>query len=204
MGRGTAFERRRAFPPTSARTVEPVFGAGIENERLILRVLHPEDFEAYRAMFEDPSTLLYADRGPMGPEEAWNRLLRQIGHWAMLGYGLFAVEEKASGRFVGEVGFGDFRRELGQGFDSRPEAAWTIAGWARSRGYATEAARAALLWMETRFRADRTVCLIHTGNRPSLRVAAKLGYKAAGKLRYRGYPAHLFARDAAALPFAAG
>jgi RimJ/RimL family protein N-acetyltransferase len=184
--------------------VEVLPRARAETERLILRAFRNDDFEAYRDLFGDPSTLRYSERGPLTPEEAWTRLLRQIGHWSTLGYGMFAVEEKASGRLVGEVGLGDFRRQLGARFDPAPEAAWTIAGWARSRGYAAEAALGALSWIESRLRTDRTVCLIHAGNRASLKVAAKLGYAAFGRLRYRGYPALLFERIGPAHPVAAG
>jgi RimJ/RimL family protein N-acetyltransferase len=104
-----------------------------------------------------------------------------------MGYGLFAIEEKETGRFVGEVGLGDFRRDLGPDFDGVPEAAWTIARWAQGHGYATEAAAAAHAWMEVRVNATRTVCIIHPSNESSLRVAAKLGYVPFGERSYRGY-----------------
>ncbi|HET9429028.1 MAG TPA: GNAT family N-acetyltransferase [Allosphingosinicella sp.] len=167
----------------------------IETERLILRVLTVDDFDDYLAMTADPETFRFSERGPMGSDEAWTRLLRQVGHWALLGFGPFAVEEKASGRFVGEAGLGDFRRNLGPEFDGAPEAAWALAGWARERGYATEAAAAALAWMEERFSTQRTVCLIHSDNELSLRVARKLGFSAFQERVYRGYPALLHERQ---------
>ena len=194
MGRGTFIDRRPAPPEHWHRALAPGLGGSLETERLILRVIRADDFEEYRALLAEPSTFRYSERGPMGADEAWSRLLRQRGHWSLLGYGLFAVAEKSSGRLVGEVGLGDFRRAFGPAFDAAPEAAWTIAGRARGRGYATEAANAALAWMEARFRASRTVCLIHTGNRASLRVAARLGYHAFDERRYRGYRGYLLER----------
>ena len=168
----------------------------MKTERLVLRVLRPDDFDDYFAMSADPATFRYSERGPMTGDEAWTRLLRQAGHWALLGYGLFAVEERESGRFVGEAGLGDFRRGLGPSFDTVPEAAWTLAAWAQGRGYATEAASAALRWVEERLRVPRTVCLIHTANLASLRLARRLGYISFEEITYRGYPALLHERIA--------
>lgn len=106
-----------------------------------------------------------------------------------MGYGFFAIEEKQSGRFVGEAGLNDFRRGLGSGFDGFPEIGWTISPSVQGRGYATEAAEAVLEWMEERFDAARVVCLIHTSNAASLRVAEKLGFAGGSECVYRGYPA---------------
>ena len=169
-------------------------GLRIETDRLILRYLRVEDFPEYLAVASDPETFRYSQRGPLTSDEAWTRLLRSLGHWWLMGYGLFAIEEKGTGRFVGEVGLGDFRRELGPAFDGVPEAAWTIARWAQGLGYATEAAAAAHAWMEVRVNAQRTVCIIHADNLASLRVADKLGYVPFGEVVYRGYPALLLER----------
>ena len=168
----------------------------VETDRLILRTFHPDDLPSFSELLADPASFLFPQRAPMSATEAWNRLLRHFGHWAAMGHGLFAVEEKASGRLVGEVGLGDFRRSLGPAFDDFPEATWTIAGWSRGRGYATEAAAAAQDWADRNLGARRTVCLIHTGNQASLRVAARLGYSAFAEREYRGYPALLLGRSA--------
>lgn len=168
----------------------------LETDRLILRVHGARHFEPYSEISADPETFRFSDRGPMSGDEAWTRLLRNVGHWSLLGYGLFAIEEKHSGRFVGEAGFGDFRRQLGERFDRCPEGAWTIAGWAQGQGYATEAAAVALRWMEMQLDVRRTVCLIHSRNEASIRVARKLGYVAFEERVYKGYPALLFERPA--------
>ena len=99
------------------------------------------------------------------------------------------------GRFVGEAGLAHFRRQLGASFDAVPEGSWTIARWAQNRGYATEAAAAALAWMEGRFGTTRTVCMIHVQNAASLQVARKLGYEPTGECMYRGYRALLHRRE---------
>ncbi len=171
--------------------------AEVETERLILRPPRAEDFEAYLEMCADPETFRFSERGPMSSDEAWTRLLRHAGHWSLLGHGLFTIIDKASGRFAGEAGLGDFRRNIGAGYDRAPEAGWATAPWARGRGYATEAMAAALAWTEKLLGQTRSVCMIHFANAPSLRVAAKLGYAAYDERIYRGYRALLFERVSA-------
>jgi RimJ/RimL family protein N-acetyltransferase len=145
-------------------------------------------------MSSDPSFFRFSGTGPMAAEDVWARLLRHIGHWTLAGFGVFAIEEKASGKFVGEVGLCHFSRQLGRGFDEYPEATWSIAPQYRGRGFATEAARAALVDLESRQPSSRSVCLIHEENRSSLRVAEKLGYRRFTLQTYRGYPAVLLER----------
>ena len=161
----------------------------IETDRLVLRRYEAEHFADVAELSSLPETFRYSERGPMSSDEAWSRLLRHIGHWTVMGFGFFAIEEKLSGRFVGEAGLNDFRRGLGSDFDGVPEIGWTITPSAQGRGYATEAAQAVLTWMGERFDASCVVCLIHTSNAPSLRVAEKLGFVGFSECIYRGYPA---------------
>jgi len=125
---------------------------------------------------------------PMSREDTWNRLLRFAGHWALLGYGMFIVEERVTGLVVGEVGLADFHRGLGEDFDPFPEFAWIMASDVHGRGYATEAATAALDWMEGVHAPERTVCIIDPDNAPSLRVAEKLGFHRFGNAEYKDKP----------------
>jgi RimJ/RimL family protein N-acetyltransferase len=209
--RATIRDRSRAFLP--AGIVAGLFGdsrrAGrcgrveqsrttgaivAETPRLILRRHARTDFPAYFTMSADPDMTRFAGRVPAGTDEAWMRLLRQAGHWSLFGYGFLAIEEKATGCFVGEAGLAHFRRELGPEFDGVPEAGWAIAPWAQGHGYATEAAAAALSWCEAEFGMRRTVCVIHAGNAASIGVARKLGYTPLGECAYRGYSAIMFER----------
>ena len=134
--------------------------------------------------------------------------MRYVGHWTVLGFGYWVVREKASGRFVGEVGFADFRRELTPSNESptdgepqtyrplegAPEIGWVLAPWAHGKGFATEAARAAIDWCETRFGAVRTVCVVNPENALSIRVAEKCGYREWARASYKGAPTILFER----------
>jgi len=87
------------------------------------------------------------------------------------------VEEKASGMFAGEVGFADYRREMESPVKELPEIGWVLPTWAHGRGYATEAARAALRWGDEHFSPPRTTCIVSPDNLPSIRVAEKCGFR---------------------------
>jgi RimJ/RimL family protein N-acetyltransferase len=113
-------------------------------------------------------------------------MLRYGGLWTFLGFGYWAVEERDSARFVGEVGFADFKREIEPPLDGQPEIGWVLAPWAHGRGFATEAVGAALAWGDRRWAGQPTVCLIAPANLASLRVAAKSGYREFARTTYQG------------------
>jgi RimJ/RimL family protein N-acetyltransferase len=105
------------------------------------------------------------------------RILSYRGHWALMGFGYWALEEKATGQFVGELGFAEYRRDIAPSIEGIPELGWVLISGAHGKGYATEALRAAVAWGDAHFDSARTVCIIHPDNRASFRVADKLGYK---------------------------
>lgn len=161
-------------------------GPTIDTPRLILRPHRVNDYEDCCFLTSDPEAVRMIFQKPMTREETWHRMLRFVGHWALLGYGLLLVEERVTGRVVGEVGLADFHRGLGEDFDPFPEMAWMLSHDVHGRGYATEAAGAVLRWMETAFAPERTVCIIDPDNAPSLRVAEKLGFHHFGRAAYKG------------------
>jgi RimJ/RimL family protein N-acetyltransferase len=150
----------------------------IETERLVLRQNQLEDFEQAYAIYSDPEVVRHIGNGKPGTQQdVWFRLLRFVGHWQLLGYGMFAIVDKESGRMVGETGFADFKRGLGDDFDRFPEAAWILASDMHGKGYALEAATAAHRWFEDNHGTQRTVCIIDPPNTASIRLAGKLGYR---------------------------
>lgn len=163
-------------------------GPTLDTPRLVLRPHRLDDFEACCFLHSDPEAVRMIYRKPLAREESWHRMLRFVGHWALLGYGMLLVEERATRRVVGEVGLGDFHRGLGSDFDPFPEFAWMIASDVHGRGYATEAAQAMLNWMQIAFAPSRIVCIIDPDNGPSLRVAEKLGFHIFGNAEYKGKP----------------
>ncbi len=132
---------------------------------------------------------------PSTREEAWLRLLRYGGLWALLGYGFWTVRERDSDRFIGEIGLADFHRNIdwGQESENTPECGWVLMPWAQGRGYATEAVTAALDWRDRHLPGSRTVCMIGPDNAASLRVAGKCGFRPFRDADYHG-PVKLFER----------
>jgi RimJ/RimL family protein N-acetyltransferase len=138
----------------------------LETERL--RAFRLSDFDDYAAMCGDPEVTRYL-MTRFSREQSWRHLAFLIGHWELRGFGMWAVEEKETGDFVGRIGFAE--PEGWPGF----ELAWTLARRFWRRGYATEGARAALAHGFTVLRKDRVVSLIHPENQASIRLAERLG-----------------------------
>ncbi len=160
----------------------------LETARLRLRAHRADDFDAYARMWADPLVVRFIGGTPATREAAWTRFLRHAGLWQVLGFGFFAVDEKATGRFVGQVGFQELRREMVPSIEGTMEAGWALDPSAHGHGYAEEAMRAALAWADTRHRGVRITCIIAPENRASLRVAGKLGFSEAARTTYQDGP----------------
>ena len=145
----------------------------IETARLRLRGHRSADFGDCAAMWADPGVVRHIGGRPFPAEEVWAKILRYAGLWSLLGYGYWAIEEKASGRYVGDVGFADFKRDVRPSFDGAPEIGW-------GDGY---------------FAAARTVCMIDPENAASIRVAEKCGYREFGRTLYKNQATILFQRE---------
>jgi RimJ/RimL family protein N-acetyltransferase len=166
----------------------------IETQRLKMRGHRLDDFPACAAMWADPIVTRHIGGKPLSEEEVWARLLRYVGHWSLLGFGYWAIEEKDTGDFVGELGFADFKRDIEPSLKGVPELGWVLASKAHGKGYATEAVRAAIAWGQSHFGSARTVCIIHPENLASIRVAEKCGYKEFERTTYKGHATLLFNR----------
>jgi RimJ/RimL family protein N-acetyltransferase len=145
----------------------------LETPRLVLRGWRPEDVAPYAAMLADGETARFitAQGRGLSEAEAWNETVWLVGHWQLLGYGMFVVEERATGDFLGRAG------PLHPPWWPAFEMAWSLAPWARGRGYATEAARAAIGWSFETLPLDRIVSIIDPRNAASERVAERLGQR---------------------------
>lgn len=168
--------------------------ATIETERLTLRRQRLEDFEDSFALWGDPRVTKYIGGRPSTREEAWARLLRNVGHWELLGYGYWAVHEKGTGRFVGEVGLADLHRQIEPSLEGVKEAGWVLSPSAHGKGFATEAVNAVLQWAEGRFGPERVACIIDLGNEASLKVANKCGFREFARATYKGEPLRMLER----------
>lgn len=139
----------------------------IETERLILRPTLAEDFEGWAALMADESAHYIG--GPQSRPAAWRGFLSMAGAWAIQGYAMFSVIEKASGRWIGRLG--PWRPEGWPG----TEIGWAILPGFRGRGYATEGSRAAIDWAFDALGWDEVIHCIDPGNTASRELARRLG-----------------------------
>ena len=172
----------------------------IETERLILRPHRLDDFDAYAVMWADPVVTRFIGGRPRTREESWIRFLRHFGMWSLLGYGFWAVEDKASGDFIGEAGFHDLKRDMAPSIEGIPEAGWGLVASAHGKGLATEVVRWMLAWGDEALGDAKTVCIIDPDHAGSIRVATKCGYREVLRTAYHDAATVLFERHS---PFSA-
>jgi RimJ/RimL family protein N-acetyltransferase len=150
----------------------------VETDRLILRGHTLEDFAAYAAMRADPVVMKFIGMGdPITEEEAWTNFRSMAGHWQFLNYGVWAIEEKASGALIGSIGYTDKKRPSTHPASAAPEMGWSLASAAHGKGFASEALRAALSWGFEFFGPVRVVCVVSDGNDASVRLAERHGFR---------------------------
>jgi RimJ/RimL family protein N-acetyltransferase len=142
----------------------------LETERLLLREWNEaRDFETYAEMCGDEEIMRYLGGKPFSRVEAWRHMAYMVGHWQLRGFGHWAVEEKATGEFVGRLGF------LEPAGWPAFEIGWTLAKSRWGRGYATEGAGRALEYAFLELGKPHVISLIHPDNAASIAVARRLG-----------------------------
>lgn len=161
-------------------------------DRLILRQWREEDFEPYAEICADEQVMRYLGGKTFTRAETWRHMAFLIGHWHLRGYGHFAVEEKATGSFVGRIGF--LNPDGWPGF----EIGWTLGRKFWGKGYATEGARSALAYAFNELDKDHVISLIHPENQASMRVAERLGEQREGTAEILGIQVLVFGIDRAA------
>ena len=162
---------------------------GIETERLILRQWRGSDVAPNMAMLSDPGTARYitADGKPITDlMNGWRNAAIMAGHWVLNGIGMFVVEEKATGKFTGRVG--PWFPPSWAGY----EIGWGVAKQFRGKGYALEAARAAITWSFATFELDKIIHCIDRQNAPSQAVARRLGAVIEGETTLLGHPSDVW------------
>lgn len=151
----------------------------LETERLVLRAFAPGDVEQFTGFYASD-----ASRFVGGPEDriaTWRRMASYAGCWMLRGYGKFIVEEKASGRAVGIVG-----PWYPEGWPE-PEIGWTVLPEFEGRGYATEAARRAILFAYDELGWTTAMSAVFPGNTRSFRLAERLGAQHEGSEEIKPY-----------------
>ncbi len=166
----------------------------IRTKRLTLRGHERDDFTKSAALWGDARVTRFITGRPSSNSESWSRFLNYAGHWTLLGFGYWLVEESETGRFIGEVGLADFKRDIKPSFDGAPEAGWVLSPAAQGKGYATEATRAALAWGEAELKMTRCVCILDPRNDASAKVAEKCGFTLLAETEFMGSPTVLMER----------
>lgn len=170
-------------------TLAEIHGPVIETGRLKLRQWCGADIAPNTAMLSDPGSARFitVDGKAVTSElVGWRNAAVMAGHWALHGAGMFVVEEKASGRFAGRVG--PWFPPGWHGF----EVGWGIAREFRGKGYAVEAARAAIDWVFATFEIDRIIHCIDPDNAASQTVARRLGAEIEGQTDLFGHVADIW------------
>jgi RimJ/RimL family protein N-acetyltransferase len=144
----------------------------LETERLILRGFRPADVDEEIAFFASERSRFVG--GPLPETEVWRAIASLIGHWALRGYGFWALEDKATGRYMGRVGLW-----CPEGWPE-PEIGWTLMDHAEGKGLAREAALAARAHAYDALGWTTAISLIAPENTRSQALAAKLGARRDG------------------------
>lgn len=155
----------------------------LNTERLNLRQFCTADLEAYAAMLADPEVVAYIGSGEtLSQAQAWKNMAMVLGHWSLRGYGLWAVEEKATQTLIGRVGL--YYPEGWPGL----EVGWMLARSYWGYGYALESAKAAVNVAFNQLQCPKLISLIHPENVRSQRVAQRLGSQRTTPLTLNGMP----------------
>jgi RimJ/RimL family protein N-acetyltransferase len=159
----------------------------LDTPRLRLRKFRASDLDAYTEMSADPEVMRYIGTGvTLDRREAWRSIAGMLGHWQLLGYGMWAIERRDTGELVGRAGFLD--PPGWPGF----ELGWLLGRAHWGHGYASEAARVALDYAFGTLGRDRVISLIRPGNERSVRVAEKLGERLVGETELLGWKALVY------------
>jgi RimJ/RimL family protein N-acetyltransferase len=143
----------------------------LRTPRLLLRDWCDDDIAPFAAMSADPQGMRYLPPLDRAAAEAWVARMRR--HWDEHGFGNFVVELPGEAPFIGVVGLNWVRWDLA--FTPAVEAAWRLVPAYWGKGYAVEAARAAIDDGFGRLGLDEIVAYTVTANRASRQVMERLG-----------------------------
>ncbi len=155
----------------------------LPTERLLLRAFRPADRAPFAALNADHEVVRWVGPGtPLSRATSDALVDRFEEDWLTRGFGLWAVEERAGGTFVGFAGLAVpwFLPAVLPAV----EVGWRLARGAWGRGYATEAGAAVLRHAFGERRLAEVVATIFPENARSVRVAEKLGLRLTGLRRH--------------------
>ena len=162
----------------------------LRTERLLLRGFREDDLDDWAEICADREVMRWIGReDALSRGEAWRELALHRGHWELRGFGMFAVEELASGRVVGRIGPWE-----PEGWPEL-EVGWAVGRPWWGRGYAPEAARASAQWVFDELGRETLISLIADDNERSAAVATKIGSRLDGRAVVNGHDLRVFRLD---------
>ena len=164
----------------------------LETERVRLRGIRGSDFEDYAAFYADPEVTRFIGTGETWDRgRSWRHMAFAVGHWQLEGVGTWVAEERATGTFLGMIGF--WEPATWPGF----ELAWHLARRHWGQGYATESARAVLAHAFLVWQRNHVMSLVNPKNLPSIRVAERIGERLEGRIDHFGRQMLIYGLDRA-------
>ena len=143
-------------------------GPSLETERLILRPPRQDDLDGWEELLGDEEAARFIG-GVRARPEAWRAMMTMAGSWALLGFAMFSVIEKASGRWIGRIG--PWQPEGWPG----TEVGWGIRREYWGRGYAVEGSIASIDWAFEKLGWTEVIHTIAPENLNSQALARRLG-----------------------------
>jgi len=156
-------------------------------DRLLLREMNHADFDAFAAVHGDSEHARFIG-GACDRNQAWRRFAAMLGHWTLRGFGMWAIEEWATGTFAGCAGLW-----YPEGWDEVELGYW-LTPEMTGKGYATEAAVAARKYAAQTLGHRRLASYIHPDNAASVAVAERLGAAPDGMLKGGDLDGHIIYR----------
>jgi RimJ/RimL family protein N-acetyltransferase len=160
----------------------------LSTKRLILRTFIDRDLDEWAAINADPDATQFVG-GVLDRPGAWHDIALNLGHWALRGFGNWALELRETNELVGRVGLWQ-----------PPGWPGVELGWLLGRNWwghalATEASVRVLEWSVEVLRLRHVISLIHPADSGSLEVAQRLAFRYEGQFAYRGVEVEIHGRS---------
>lgn len=179
----------------------------LETARLRLRPWSKGDVPEYARILRDPEVMRYLGSGfryrvkrgaasavaSVSDLEARRAIRKLTTHWSRCGFGEWAVEEKATGQLIGQVGLHHHPDWVADTADV--EVGWLLARRAWGQGFATEGGRASIAYAFDRLALERLVSIAFLPNERSQRVMERLGLARIGETHWKGSDVVWYAID---------
>ena len=141
------------------------------------------DFEHVQAFFSDEKNARYVG-GVQNSESAWRLMATYIGHYHLKGFSYPAIVEKDTQELIGTLGLWD------SGPWPEPELGYWLLPRGQGKGYGVEAGKAVKEFAREALQLESLVSYIHPENKPSVKLAQRLGAQYSGTIELLDFGPH--------------